>query len=100
MQWIYRNFTLHEKLCGYLHKKNLEDIRLTIEELADTAPEEVPEESKFLLEITFGNLTKSHIENQQYWVIAIQVGQAVGLSISGTRSILKFPAGQNLESQW
>ena len=100
LQWIYRNFTLHEKLCGYLHKKNLKDIRLTIEELADTAPEEVPEESKFLLEITFGNLTKSHIENQQYWVIAIQVGQAVGLSISGTRSILKFPAGQNLESQW
>ena len=35
-------------------------------------PEEVPEESKFLLEINFGDLTKSHIKNQQYWVIAIQ----------------------------
>jgi hypothetical protein len=42
---------------------------MTIEELADTAPEEVPEESKFLLKINFGNLTKSHIKNQQYWVI-------------------------------
>ena len=63
LQWIYRNFTLHNKLCGYLHKKNLEDIRLTIEELANTAPEEVPEESKFLLEINFEDLTKSHIES-------------------------------------
>jgi hypothetical protein len=57
LQWIYRNFTLHNTICGYLHKKNL-DIQLTIEELADTAPEEVPEESKFLLEINFGDLTK------------------------------------------
>ncbi len=72
LQWIYQNFTLHDKLCEYLHKKNLEDIRLTIKELADTASEEVPEESKFLLEVNFGDLTKSHIKNQQYWVIAIQ----------------------------
>ncbi len=78
LQWIYRNFTLHNKLCGYLHKKNLDDIQLTIKELADTAPEEVPEGSKFLLEINFGDLTKSHIKNQQYWVIAIQVAITAG----------------------
>ncbi len=29
-QWIYRNFTLHDKLCGYLHNKSLEDIKQTI----------------------------------------------------------------------
>jgi hypothetical protein len=77
-QWIYQNFTLHDKLCRYLHKKNLEDIRLTIKELTDTAPEEVPKESKFLLKINFGDLTKSHIENQQYWVIAIQAAIPAG----------------------
>jgi hypothetical protein len=47
LQWIYRNFTLHDKLCGYLHNKSLEDIR--IEELVETSPEDIPEESKFLL---------------------------------------------------
>ena len=78
LQWIYQNFTLHDKLCGYLHKKKLEDIRLTIKELADTAPEEVPKESKFLLKINFGNLTKSHIDNQHYWVIAIQSAITAG----------------------
>ncbi len=46
LQWIYRNFTLHDKLCGYLHKEKLEHIQLTIKELADTAPEEVPKENK------------------------------------------------------
>jgi hypothetical protein len=37
-QWIYHNFTLHYKLCGYLHNKYLEDIRLTIEELERNVP--------------------------------------------------------------
>jgi hypothetical protein len=64
LQWIYRNFTFHDKLCGYLHNKSLEDIKQTIEELAEMPPEDIPEESKFLLEINYGDLTKSHIESQ------------------------------------
>ena len=66
LQWIYRNFALHDKLCRYLHNMSLEDIRVTIDELAETSPKDVPEESKFLLKINFGNLTKSHIKSQQY----------------------------------
>jgi hypothetical protein len=71
-QWIYQNFTLHDKLCGYLHKKKIKDIKLAIEELEETPPEETPKKSKFFLEINFGKLTKSHIKNQQYWIIALQ----------------------------
>jgi hypothetical protein len=67
LQWIYRNFALHDKLCGYLHNR-----------LAETSPEDIPEESKFLLEINFGDLTKSHIENQQYWIIVLQVAITSG----------------------
>jgi hypothetical protein len=50
LQWIYWNFTLHDKLCGYLHKKKEEDIRITIKELAETSPDEVkqiPPRDKF-----------------------------------------------------
>jgi hypothetical protein len=54
------------------------DIKQTIEELAETPPEEIPEGSKFLLEINFGDLTKSHIENQQYWIIAIREATTAG----------------------
>ncbi len=51
---------------------------MTIKELSDMDPEEVPEESKFLLEINFCDLNRSHIEIQQYWVIAIQAAIAAG----------------------
>ena len=77
-QWIYRNFTLHDKLCGYLHNKSLQDIKQTIEELAEMPPEDIPKESKFLLEINYGDLTKSHIESQQYWIIALQAAITAG----------------------
>ena len=56
----------------------LQDIRITIEELAETSPEDIPEESKFLLKINFCDLTKSHIENQQYWIIALQAAITAG----------------------
>ena len=48
------------------------------EGLAETPPEDIPEGSKFLLEINFGDLTKSHIENQQYWIIALQAAITAG----------------------
>ncbi len=78
MQWIYRNFTLHDKLCSYLHNKSLEDIKQTIDELAEMPPEDIPKGSTFLLEINFGDLTKSHIENQQNWIIALQAAITAG----------------------
>ena len=64
--------------AGYLHNKSLKDIRVAIDELAETPPEDIPEESRFLLEINFGDLTKSHIKSQQYWIIAIEAAITVG----------------------
>ncbi len=48
-----------------------DEIVLKLKSLAGTAPEDVPAESKFLLEINFSNLTKSHIESQKYWILAV-----------------------------
>jgi hypothetical protein len=70
-QWIFRNISLHDRINGYLHKKKSEEIVLELESLAGTAPENVPAESQFLLEINFSNLTKSHIESQKYWILAV-----------------------------
>jgi hypothetical protein len=47
-QWIFRNFSLHDKRNGYLHKKKLEEIALELELLAGLAPEDVPAESQFI----------------------------------------------------
>jgi hypothetical protein len=70
-QWIYRNISLHDKRQGYLHNKRSEELMKEMESLADLAPEEVPEASRFLLEINFTELLKYHIETQKYWTLAV-----------------------------
>jgi hypothetical protein len=70
-QWIFRNISLHDKINGYLHKKKSEEILLELEFLTGTAPEEVPAESQFLLEINFSKLSKFHTESQKYWISAV-----------------------------
>ena len=70
-QWIFHNFSLHDKRNGYLHKKNVEEIALELESLAGLAPEDVPAESQFLLEINFHDLNKSNLESQKYLILAI-----------------------------
>jgi hypothetical protein len=70
-QSIFRNISLHDKISGYLHKKKSEEIALKLELLAGIAPEDVPTESRFLLEINFSKQSKSHIESQKYWILAI-----------------------------
>ncbi len=70
-QWIICNTSLHDKINWYLQKKKSEEIVLELESLAGTAPEDVPAESQFLLEINFSNLAKSHMESQKYWILAV-----------------------------
>jgi hypothetical protein len=70
-QWIFRIFSLHDNINGYLYKKKAEEIALELESLAGLAPEDVPAKSRFLLEINFSDLNKSNVETQQYWILAI-----------------------------
>jgi hypothetical protein len=70
-QWIYRNILLHDKRQGYHHHKRAEELTKEMESLADLAPEDVPEASRFLLEINFTELLELHIETQKYWVLAV-----------------------------
>jgi hypothetical protein len=41
---------------------------LELKSLAGIAPEDVPAESQFLLEINFSKLFKFRIESQKYWI--------------------------------
>jgi hypothetical protein len=73
---IFRNISLHNQINGYLHKKKAEEIMLELESLAGVAPEDVPAESHFLLEINFSKLSKFHIESQKYWILAVNAALA------------------------
>ena len=77
-QWLYRNFTLHHRTRGYLAMKSKLDALEKIAELVDARPEEIPEESKFLLEIDFAGLITSRLDRQQYWVVAMQAAMKAG----------------------
>ena len=74
-QWIYRNILLHDKSKGYLRNKTAEELAENIHRLAELQPEDVPTESKFLLEIDSGKLIKEHVETQAYWVIAVKAAR-------------------------
>jgi hypothetical protein len=76
LQWIFRNISLHDKTDGYLHKKLTEELSDKIYQLAELEPDNVPTGSQFLLEVNLGKLTKSHIENQAYWVTAVTAARA------------------------
>ena len=44
-QWIFHNFSLHDKTHSYLHNKKADEILHLINEFSEVAPEEVPEDS-------------------------------------------------------
>jgi hypothetical protein len=101
-QWIFCNISLHDKINGYLHKKKSEEIVLELESLAGTAPEEVPAERQFLLEINFSNLTKSHIESQKYWILAVNTAltaQQRQLALEACAKRIKDKVNQKLPSR-
>jgi hypothetical protein len=70
-QWISQNVSLHNRTHGYLHNQKVEEILHQINVLLDLAPEEVPEASQFLLKINFSKLSKSHLETQKCWMLAV-----------------------------
>jgi hypothetical protein len=67
LQWILRNISFHDKTNGFLCNKKADEILLLINEFAKVTPEDVPDKSRFLLEINFSELTKA----QTYWTLAV-----------------------------
>ena len=77
-QWTFRNFTLHDQQRGYLRLKNRNAVMAEIEVLMEMDPEDLPAESKFLLEIDYSSLLRSSFERQSYWVRAMKAARHAG----------------------
>jgi hypothetical protein len=88
-QWIFRNFSLHDKTHGYLRNKKADKVLCLIHDLLEVASEEVQEDSRFLLEINFSELTNSHIETQTYWTLAMDAATKVTALESARRARAK-----------
>ena len=77
-QWIYRNISKHHDSLGSIRKAERKQLLLEIDRLTSLTPEEVPDESKFLLEMDFERLKTSDSTTQNYWVHAIKAAIVAG----------------------
>jgi hypothetical protein len=50
-QWIFCKFTLHDKQRGYLSQLKQATVLKEVDRLLDTAPEDIPVGSQYLLEL-------------------------------------------------
>ena len=78
LQWIFRNFSLHNRSTGYLKDAEQRTILKEVAALAETELSEVPEKSRYLLEIDFTALAHSTVERQSYWMMAIKAAKVAG----------------------
>ena len=67
---------IHNQNQGNLHKKNTEQMAEEIQILAELEPEDVLTESRFLLEMNLGDLTKLHAKTQTYWITAVTAARS------------------------
>ncbi len=78
-QWIFRNFMLHGKTNGLLRLQEQEAILLHIEELSISNKNDLPEESRFLLEFDLEKLRIADYDMQCYWTAAVSAARRASL---------------------
>lgn len=71
-QWIYRNISKYHDNIGHIRKAERRQLLLEIDRLMHLKPEDLPEESKFLLEVDFARLRNGESTSQHYWVHAVK----------------------------
>ena len=77
-QWIFRNYTLHDKQWDYLCLRLHADVLHKIHKLLETPLLEVPSESQYLLELDHSAMYKASYEEQVYWVLALKAAKHAG----------------------
>jgi hypothetical protein len=91
-QWLYHNFTLHHHVKGYLRQRTVNKISQEVELLTNTQQLDVPQESRYLLEIPQQPLLSLLPIHNAYWVLAMKATKTKlrrneeDLARQGTRS--------------
>jgi hypothetical protein len=77
-QWIYCNISKYHDKLGSIRKTERRELLLEIDRLIHLSPDEIPEESKFLLEVDFARLRGGELTTQHYWVHAVKAAVVAG----------------------
>ena len=84
-QWKCKNISKHHATLGSIKKAEQRQMLLEIDRLLQVSPEDVPEDSKFLLEIDFSAMRYADTTAQIYWVHAVKAAM-----IAGRRCIMPY----------
>jgi hypothetical protein len=71
-QWIFCNYTLHNKKRGYFVLRECSEVLQKVNRLLDTTPAGIPKESQYPLEQDHSTMYNTSYERQAYWVLAMQ----------------------------
>ena len=90
-QWLYRNVSKHHQQYGQLKEVERASLLQEIAKYMHTPPAEIPEESRFPLEVDFTQLRSGRTNDQSYWVNAVKAAvvarrRSASLLGDGTRS--------------
>jgi hypothetical protein len=77
-QWIFQNFTLHNKQRGCLSLLTSATVLKEVDWLLDMAPEDIPAGSQYLLELDYSTLYNASLERQSYCVLAMKAARHAG----------------------
>ena len=78
-QWIYRNVSYHDKKHGYAKRKRVEELNHTIRHMCTVNPRDLPQDSRFLLEIDANDLSKESMMKKEYWVETMEAAVKAGM---------------------
>ncbi len=94
-QWIFQNYTLHNKQRGYICLRERSDVLQEVHKLLNTASPNIPKESQYLLELDHSTLYNVSYKRQAYWILAMQVARCTGRQTAAWEK-----AGGGLQWQW
>ena len=78
-QWLYQNFTLHNKFNSYLRLQQQEQIIREVAKLSACNPATIPDESRFLLEVDLtSTLEAAMVSSQLHWIHAMKAVLVAG----------------------
>ena len=81
-QWIYRNVSRHHHKHGLLQDLERQSLLREIDKFLSLSADDVPEESRFLLEIDFRSIRTAATEKQSYWVHAMRAAVKAGRRVA------------------
>ncbi len=81
---IFCNFMLHDRQWGYLQLNQRRDLLCKLYTLIETPSDDIPKETRYLLELGYSTLYSTSFKRQSYWVLAMKTAHRAGRRTSAS----------------